>query len=143
MGIHNKYIKADILKLEFEPKSFDAVIALAVIEHMTKEDGYALIEKMERWASKKIIITTTNGYLPQDEVEGNPLQVHKSGWTLKELRDLGFKVYGKFGWIKLRGYVGRVKYRPAILWECISGVTQYFTGPFPKYAFIFFATKEV
>jgi cyclopropane fatty-acyl-phospholipid synthase-like methyltransferase len=61
--IHNQYIKADIRKVEFEPKSFDAVVVLDVLEHLSKEDGYKLIEKMERWARQKVIIFTPNGYV--------------------------------------------------------------------------------
>jgi len=71
--IHNEYILADLRKLEFKPKSFDAILCLEVIEHLTKEEGHDLIKKMEKWARKKIIITTPNGY------DCNPFQTHKSG----------------------------------------------------------------
>ena len=49
-GIHNKYVKADITKIEFKPKSFDAVLCSEVLEHLTKEEGTELIKKMENWA---------------------------------------------------------------------------------------------
>ena len=32
-AIHNEYIKADIRKVEFELESFDAIIAIEVLEH--------------------------------------------------------------------------------------------------------------
>jgi len=109
-SIHNQYIKADITKIEFKPKSFDAILCLEVLEHLTKEEGYELIKRMKKWAKKKIIITTPNGYLWQDDYDKNPLQEHRSGWSVKELEKLGFKVYGINGWKKLRGYRGSVKY---------------------------------
>lgn len=142
-GIHSQYIKADIRELELAPKSFDVVMAIGVIEHMTKEEGYKLISKMETWGSKKVIITTSNGYLFQDVIDGNPLQEHKCGWSTKELRDLGFRVHGGKGWKALRGYRGLLKYRPEQLWEVISGITQYITYFCPQLAHFLFAVKEL
>lgn len=53
-NIHTQHIKGDIRHIEFKPKPFDAVIALDVLEHLSKEEGYELIRKMERWARKKL-----------------------------------------------------------------------------------------
>jgi len=142
-GIHNEYIKADIRKVEFKPKSFDAILCLEVLEHLTKEEGYELIKKMETWARKKIIITTPNGYIYQDEYDNNPFQEHKSGWTVEELKNLGFKIYGINGWKKLRGYRGGVKYKPTFLWTIISDLTQKITYHFPNLAFQLFAVKKI
>lgn len=142
-GIHNQYIKEDIRKVEFKPKSFDAIFCSEVLEHLTKEDGYELIKKMKNWAKKKIIITTPNGYLWQDGYDNNPLQEHKSGWSVEELEKLGFKVYGIGGWKKLRGYKGTTKYKPAILWFIISDLTQKLTYRYPKLSFELFAVKEI
>lgn len=142
-GIHNKYIKADIRKIEFKPKSFDAVIAVEVLEHLTKEEGHKLIANMERWARKKIIISTPNGYLYQTEVDGNLLQEHKSGWSVEELKNLGFKVRGLNGFKPLRGYAATIKYKPKFLWRIISDLTQKITYYYPKLAFQLFAVKEI
>ena len=141
-GIHNQYIKADITKIEFRPKSFDAVLCIEVLEHLTKEEGYELIKKMETWARKKIIITTPNGYIYQDEYDNNPFQEHKSGWTVEELKNLGFKIYGINGWKKLRGYKGIIKYKPIFLWNKISDLTQKVTYYFPNLAFQLLAIKK-
>jgi len=48
MKIHNEYILADIRKVEFKPKSFDCVLALDGLEHLTKKEGLSLI-KVSRW----------------------------------------------------------------------------------------------
>jgi len=139
--IHDEYIKGDIRRLEFKPKSFDAVLCLELIEHLTKEEGYELIKKMEKWARKKIIITTPNGYLWQDGYDNNPLQMHRSGWSVDELKKLGFEVYGISGWKKLRGYRGQIKYKPKLFWTIISGLTQKITYRCPRFAFQLFAIK--
>jgi len=142
-GIHNQYIKADITKIEFRPKSFDAVLCIEVLEHLTKEAGYQLIKKMEKWAKKKIIVTTPNGYLWQDGYDNNPLQEHKSDWSVKELEKLGFKVSGINGWKKLKGYKGTIKYKPTLFWTIISDLTQKITYHFPNLAFQLFAVKQI
>jgi len=142
-GIHNQYIKGDIRKIDLKPKSFDAVIALDVLEHLSKEEGYELLKKMERWARKKVIIFTPNGYVYQDGYDNNPFQEHKSGWGVKELEELGFKVFGINGWKKLRGYKASIKYKPSFLWERISDLTQKITYYYPKLAFQLFAVKEI
>ncbi|MDI6603122.1 MAG: class I SAM-dependent methyltransferase [Patescibacteria group bacterium] len=140
--IHNQYIKADITKIEFKPKSFDAVIAIDVLEHLSKEEGYELLKRMEKWARKKIIIFTPNGYVYQDDYDNNPLQEHKSGWNAEELKKLGFKIFGVNGWKRLRGYRGKIKYKPILFWRIISDLTQKITYRFPNLAFQLFAIKN-
>lgn len=142
-GIHNEYINSDVREIEFEAKSFDAVVCLELLEHLTKEEGCELIEKMEGWARKKIVVTTPNGYLQQDSYDENLLQEHKSGWSIEELRQLGFKVYGMKGWRQLKGHRGKIKYRPLVVWEKISHLSQAITYYFPKLAFQLFAVKEL
>lgn len=142
-GIHNEYIKEDIRKVELKPKSFDVVVLLDVLEHLTKEEGYELIRKMEKCARKKNIIFTPNGLVWQEGYDNNPLQEHKSGWGVEELEKLGFKVYGINGWKKLRGYKASIKYKPTRLWSIISDLTQKITYYFPKFAFQLFAVKKV
>ncbi len=142
-GIHSQYVRADIRRLELKPKSFDAVIAVEVLEHLTKREAIELLEKMEQWARKKIVITTPNGYLEQDTYGGNPLQEHRSGWTTRELRQLGFSVFGIDGWKGLWGPRRSLKYKPAFLWLRVSDLTQKITYHYPKLAFRLLAIKRV
>ena len=96
-GTHDEYVVHDILTVDFPPKSFDAVICFELIEHVEKDEGFALLKKMETWVTKKIILTTPNGFVPQEEGDGNDLQAHKSGWSPSDFRKLGFKVRGLQG----------------------------------------------
>ena len=142
-GIHNEYIKADVRKIEFRPRSFDAAVALDLLEHLTKDEGAELLCKMESWAKKKVVVFTTNGYLLQGPCDGNYLQEHKSGWRVDELGGLGYKVCGINGWKRLRGYHGSAKYAPAFLWARISDLTQKITRRWPSQAFQLLAVKEI
>ena len=142
-AIHSQYIKADIRKLELKARSFDAVIALDVLEHLTKQQGTGLIRRMEDWARKKVIVLTPNGLLCRGCCDGDPLQQHRSGWRVGELRAAGYKVYGINGWEKLRGHRTSIKYRPAFLWARICDLTQKITYYHPALAFQLLAVKEI
>jgi hypothetical protein len=97
---------------------------------------------MEKWAKKKIIIFTPNGFLRQEECDGNILQIHKSGWTVKEFREFGFKVYGVNGLKFLRKEKAELKFKPVWLWSLISNLSQKVTFYLPELAFQLFAVKE-
>jgi len=135
--IHDKYYCIDILDIEkkFRKDSFDCVLALDVIEHLKKKDGLKLLDSMERLAKKKVIIFTPNGFLPQGAAYGNPWQVHRSGWKVKEMKDRGYKVIGIHGWKPLRGEEAKVKFRPTRLWQMLSEMTQPFVKYKPELAF--------
>jgi len=143
VGIHSEYVLADVTDIAFKPKSFDAVVAIEVLEHLTKEEGTALLRRMEQWAKKKIMISTPNGFIWQDPYDDNPSQEHQTGWKPRELRELGFKVRGLGGWKQLKGYRGRFKYQPAFLWARVSDLTQPLAYHFPEIAFQLIATKRL
>ena len=143
--IHNEYYKMDYSNIEevIEESSFDCILASDFIEHLEKEEGYNLLRIMERVARKKVIIFTPNGFLPTEEHEGNPWQVHKSGWTTKEMRDLGYKVYGINGLKGLRKGLAEIRFKPRLLWLLISNISQYYTWYNPKKAFHLLCVKEM
>ncbi|MEZ5014649.1 MAG: class I SAM-dependent methyltransferase [Chitinophagales bacterium] len=143
--IHKEYIQADVLSVDtvVKPGAFDAVLALDLIEHLTKEDGYALLDKLDTVAGKKIFIYTPNGFLPQGDRENNPWQVHHSGWSPADFIQRGYKVYGVNGVKPLRGEFAKVKWKPAILWNFISDLTEPFVKNDPDKAFQLLAVKTI
>lgn len=143
--IHDNYTVGDIndLKSHFKRKSFDAVIALDVIEHFSKEDSYKLIEEMEKIARKKVILLTPNGFYPQDGYDSNPYQVHKSGWSSRDLRKLGYKVYGLRGIKYLRGDYATIKYKPWILWGAIAFISEPLLYLSPNLSYDLLAVKKI
>lgn len=141
--IHEKYIQGDILRINFSPKSYDIVFASEVIEHLLFGDGIKLLDRMELWARKKIILTTPNGFISQNGFDGNDLQEHKSGWTTIDFKKRGFRVYGMNGLKYLRGEMGVIKYKPEFFWGIISDISQVFVYFFPRFAFQLFVVKDI
>lgn len=143
--IHDEYVKGDILLLDklFLNKSFDAVTAFDVIEHLKKEDGIKLIRDMEAIARKKVVIFTPNGFLEQEVYDDNPYQKHLSGWTMDEMRKRGYRVWGANGLKWLRTIRGELKYKPKIMWIVIADLSQIITKIFPRIAFQLICIKKI
>lgn len=124
-GFLQRYHLGSALDIDqlFAPASFDAVVALDLIEHLQKPDGFQLIEKMSRVARRGIVVFTPNGFLPQDGGD-NPWNRHVSGWELQEFTDLGFRVVGINGLKALRGEYARLRHRPRLFWGVVSELSQ-------------------
>jgi hypothetical protein len=88
--------------LPFREKAFNIVLALDMVEHLKKEDGIKLISNMEKLAKRLVIITTPNGFTSGKVVNRNILQLHMCGYTIRELKQFGYKVRG-IG-VKVPGY---------------------------------------
>jgi SAM-dependent methyltransferase len=148
-GIHSEYILSDVKKVDFPEGSFDAVLMLEVLEHLSEEDGMEMIEKAKKWCSKKVIISSPNGYIHQKEVDGNPYQKHLSGWDLRKMRSLGFKCRGLAGFKFLRQEVQNdvmgddlltsIRFKPRFLWFVVATLSQIFCYSFPRSAFELFS----
>jgi SAM-dependent methyltransferase len=106
-NIYDYLINADSLDLPFKDKIFDTTIATEVLEHLEKSDGKRFINELERVTRRCLIISTPN----YEDLRGgrkglhgyNPYEAHRSYWTLKELRTMGFQCYGVETKVNLRG----------------------------------------
>ncbi|MEM2180850.1 MAG: class I SAM-dependent methyltransferase [Nitrososphaeria archaeon] len=85
--------------LPFRDASFDIVLALEVIEHMEKLEGYKLLNEAERVSKEKVIVSTPllGARYWYSEKE------HISRWTVSDLhskgyivRGIGFSFFGHF-----------------------------------------------
>jgi len=149
--IHTKYLNKKIEELDFPANSFDAVIMIEVLEHLPKKVGREILKKAEKWARKKVIISTPNGFLPGED--SNPFQSHRSGWKIEEVRNYGYIAYGLAGWKFLRKKnapenINReefftIRFRPKPFWVIISALSQIVTYYFPKLAFEIFYVKNL
>jgi hypothetical protein len=144
LGIHDEYYVHDVLKIQelFKAGSFDSVVALDLIEHLEKQDGLDLLDAMERIATKKVVVFTPNGFLAQGEYDSNPWQVHRSGWSVAEMKARGYDVIGINGWRPLRGELGFVKHKPAWFWIILSDISQLFVRNHSEKAFQILCVKH-
>lgn len=152
LKIHDDYILGDIKKLNslVKKKSFDAVIALDVIEHLKKADGYKLLGNMERAARKKVILVTPNGFIPQRNKD-NKLQAHLSGWTVEDFKGRGYMVEGIYGTRFcniLRTEEAELRWKPKIFWALVWGVVveithHLYTKKNPEHSIGLLAVKKI
>lgn len=145
LAIHDAYVLGDAAHLSryFKPKSFDAVVALDIVEHLPKKDALAMISQMESIARKRVIILTPNGFRHQHAFEGNPHQVHKSGWSVSEFEKLGYRVSGLRGLKYLRKELARIRFSPWIIWAPVTFVSELLFMSFPSLSFHLFAVKNI
>lgn len=141
--IHDDYLLLNIMDIDkkIPPKSFDCVLLLDVIEHLTKLEGINLIKKIEKIAKKKVIIFTPNGFLHQDEYHNNIYQQHKSGWNLKFFKKMQYEIFGINGLKFIRGEIAQIKLKPFSLWSRISRSSNLLVKYFPQLAFQLFCVK--
>jgi SAM-dependent methyltransferase len=144
-GIHDEYVIADVLTMDrlFAADSFDVCLALDLIEHLERQDAIELLLAMERIARQRVVVLTPNGFLEQDEYDGNAWQRHRSGWSTSVLRDLGFRVYGLHGLRGLRGDRAQIDKRPVRLWGLVADVSQPIVYHLPRLAFHLLGVKLV
>lgn len=143
---HTEFLAKKIEELDFPERSFDAIILIEVLEHLPEQAGLEIIKKAEKWAKKKVIISTPNGYFPMGEVDGNIFQKHLSGWSVSKLEQLGFKCHGvsgaKFLYLKENAVhslinqedniFSNMRFRPKKLFYLINSGLQIITHFFPK-----------
>lgn len=139
--IHNDHIRALLDQVDFKPNSFDAVILLFALEHMEKESGRELVMKMKRWATKKVILATPNGYIRQEAMDNNPFMEHRCGWTVEELEKMGFKVRGLYGWKRVGNRL--INNEDSLLWRGMADLTQLVAYFYPRKAFQLFAVHDI
>ncbi len=142
---HNEYIRGDVRSLRelFPGRRFEACVALDVIEHLPKEEGWRMLEAMEALATRRVVIFTPNGFVPQKSKDGD-LQEHLSGWTADEMRPRGYEVRGLYGPKGLRGEYHRVKYQPRVFWVMVSLLAHYVhTRSHPEKAAAIFCLKRL
>jgi 2-polyprenyl-3-methyl-5-hydroxy-6-metoxy-1,4-benzoquinol methylase len=144
-GIHDEYHIIDVMEITrvFAPRSFDCVLAGDIIEHLHKPDALELLKRMESLARRKVIVATPNGFVSQDAEYGNPLQIHLSGWTSKEMSLYGYRVIGIGGLRWIRGELGHIRWWPKPAWYIASTLTQRLLEHMPQLAFALLCVKDI
>jgi SAM-dependent methyltransferase len=73
-------------------ESYDVVIMMDMLEHVTKDEGLELLSQAKRIARKKVLIWLPVGPCDQKGTEDNPAMAHEAVWTPPELEAQGFTV---------------------------------------------------
>jgi cyclopropane fatty-acyl-phospholipid synthase-like methyltransferase len=83
---YNTVINQDVRTVDWNSLGkFSVAIAGDVLEHMTKEEAITLVENVLT-NCQTLIISIPIVHMPQDEVNGNPFEVHvKDDWSHDEV----------------------------------------------------------
>ncbi len=118
-------------------------MAIGLVEHLKKKDSLLLMKKMEKIATKLVIIGTPNGFIPQDEYDSNPYQVHQSGFTISDFTKRGYTVLGMDGPKFLRNERAKIKFKPITFFSIIANIMDPFMRSFPESSFNQLAYKNI
>ena len=88
--------KLEQLPLPFGDREFQVVTCIEVIEHLRRDSAVALLAELER-VGETVIVTTPSQFFEQDELDENPLQQHRSAWSVRDFRERGYQVRGTGG----------------------------------------------
>lgn len=81
---------------------FDVCFLGDVLEHMTKEEAQAVVEKAKRWADT-VVISIPLGHYPQGEYAGNPHETHvKDDWSDAQVKE----AFGPPSWSDIDQEIG-------------------------------------
>lgn len=101
--IYKKLVKGDLTKFpkEITKQKYDLVFCSQVVEHLKKKDAKKLIKQCELVAKKRVMISTTVGFMKfhpldfSDDDKNNPFQKHVSGWSVSDFSKTGYNVHGQ------------------------------------------------
>jgi len=110
------------------------------MEHLSKEEGTNFLRSLEAIGRKKVIVTTPNRYLPQGVVEGNVFEIHRSAWSISDLKKLGFRVRGVGLMMKPPCMLPSIVRRP--LW-LLDRLMAPLSEVFPRMGNLLLGTKEL
>jgi hypothetical protein len=95
---------------------FGTCFLLDVLEHLTKDDGSALLRDLEALC-QRIVVFTPTGELWVTPDEGDP-HSHRCGWTPVELEALGYHVWE---WPRYHEFPDGNTHGAFWAWKCLCG----------------------
>lgn len=69
--------------------SYELVIAVDILEHLTVEQGRVFLAELRRIAARAALVSTPKDFHAQ-EIEANPFENHRSVWSAEQLREAGY-----------------------------------------------------
>lgn len=145
-GLYKELHCVDIKRIgeKFSPRSFDAVLLSDVIEHLEREEAEKVMRDAVLITAKKVIVYTPNGFFEQEAFDGNEHQHHVSGWSVRDMKKLGFdRITGVHGWKPLGKKYPMPLAKPYFFWRGLSTLTQPLVKLWPEQAFQILCIKEI
>ena len=146
LGNYRECWQADVLKFSLATiKSFDAVVAFDILEHLDRSavEARGLLEEMEKQARKKVILFTPNGWTANSQVDGNEYQLHRSQWEPADYQGRGYTVTGTHGWRWIIGECGLPRRCPYSVWAIVAMLSLPLMVNHPEWAGHSYAVKNV
>lgn len=75
---------------------YDVIYCGDMIEHLSKEAGYELIDKMLAHTNRVVMIATPSPAPKQDPILGNPNEEHVSEWVFEDFAKYNCELIGNF-----------------------------------------------
>lgn len=114
-SLYDEVICGDARDIDFGV--YDLVILGDVLEHMSKDEAKALLDKCKK--SKYVIVSIPLGHYPQDKYEGNPYEKHiTDNWSQAEF----IRTFGKPWQEHQEGEIGVFVYRNLKI--CIYAISK-------------------
>jgi SAM-dependent methyltransferase len=88
---YDDLVVCDARNLPFKEKSSDIIMALEIIEHLTKQEGAIFLLNLENLATGKVIVSTPNGYYNQGIERGNIHEIHQSAWVTEDFQEKNYQ----------------------------------------------------
>jgi ubiquinone/menaquinone biosynthesis C-methylase UbiE len=91
-----EHVRGIVTHLPFQQRSFDLVLCIEILEHLTAQDGLRMFDEAKRVARKVVIVTTPTDPLGrhlQDVLNQNPHERHVTRISGERLVEQGFRIH--------------------------------------------------
>lgn len=92
----------DFVKLHEPTEPYHLVLAIHVLDHLSREDGEKFLTWCERYAENVIVADSLQDFGEPSPVPNSPFEEHRSHWTPEEFKTrAGARLYGEkdFSWL--------------------------------------------
>jgi SAM-dependent methyltransferase len=91
LGVYDRVDEADLSHglPQFEDDAFDVVLCIDVLAQLEKDAGRRLLQECERVARRRVVLLVP--LLEHPRAREAPTESDRSTWTLRDLRELGYR----------------------------------------------------